>query len=117
MFAQIEKEFNVRLPLATLYEAPAIEDLARILNRDAAPSRWSSLVAIQPSGSRPPFFCFHGEGGNVLIYRKLSQYLGSDQPFYGLQSQGLDGNSPLLKTIEQMAALDRKSTRLNSSHL
>ena len=105
MFAQIEKEFKVRLPLATLYEAPAIEDIARILNREeSVSSRWSSLVAIQPLGASPPFFCFHGDGGNVLIYRKLAQYLGTSQPFYGLQSQGLDGSSPLLRTIGEMAA-------------
>jgi thioesterase domain-containing protein/acyl carrier protein len=111
MFAQIEKVFNIRLPLATLYEAPAIEGIAGILERKAASSRWSSLVEIQSSGSRPPFFGFHGEGGNVLIYRKLAQYLGADQPFYGLQSQGLDGNSPLLKTIDEMAALYVKEIR------
>jgi thioesterase domain-containing protein/acyl carrier protein len=105
MFAQIEKAFKVRLPLATLYEAPAIEDIARILNQEVASSGWSSLVAIQPLGSRPAFFCFHGDGGNVLIYRKLAQYLGPDQPFYGLQCQGLDGRSPLLGTVEEMAAL------------
>jgi thioesterase domain-containing protein/acyl carrier protein len=105
MFAQIEKVFKVRLPLATLYQAPAIEDMARILSDEVIFSRWSSLVAIQASGSRAPFFCFHGGGGNVLIYRKLAQYLGPDQPFYGLQSQGLDGSSPLLGTIEEMAAL------------
>lgn len=103
MFAQIENAFKIKLPLATLYEAPTIQDLARILNGEVASSRWSPLVAIQASGSRPPFFCFHGDGGNVLIYRKLAQYLGSDQPFYGLQSQGLDGSSPLLRTVEEMA--------------
>jgi amino acid adenylation domain-containing protein len=111
MFAQIEKIFNIRLPLATLYEAPAIEGIAGILERKVASSRWSSLIEIQSSGSRTPFFCFHGEGGNVLIYRKLAQYLGADQPFYGLQSQGLDGNSPLLKTIDEMAALYVKEIR------
>jgi surfactin family lipopeptide synthetase A len=116
MFAQIEKVFKVRLPLATLYEAPAIEDIARILNREVIASHWSSLVEIQPSGSRPPFFCFHGEGGNVLIYRKLAEYLGSDQPFYGLQCQGLDGSSPLPKTIEEMSALYVKEIRSVQPH-
>jgi thioesterase domain-containing protein len=104
------------LPLATLYEAPAIEDIARILERKPVSSRWSSLVEIQSSGSRPPFFCFHGEGGNVLIYRKLARHLGADQPFYGLQSQGLDGNSPLLKTIDEMAALYVKEIRSVQPH-
>jgi surfactin family lipopeptide synthetase A len=111
MFAQIEKVFKTRLPLATLYEAPAIEDMARILSSGVVSWRWSPLVAIQTSGSRPPFFCFHGAGGNVLIYRNLAQYLGPDQPFYGLQSQGLDGSSPLLGKIEEMAALYVKEIR------
>jgi thioesterase domain-containing protein len=29
--------------------------------------------------------------------------MGRDYPFYGLQSQGLDGNAPLLTTVEAMA--------------
>ncbi|MFZ1049204.1 MAG: acyl carrier protein [Candidatus Sulfotelmatobacter sp.] len=31
MFSQIEQVFGVKLPLAMLYEAPTIEELARIL--------------------------------------------------------------------------------------
>ncbi len=105
MFAQVEKTFKVKLPLATLYDAPTIDQMARILCGEAKGSDWSPLVAIQPSGSRTPLFCFHGAGGNVLNYRKLSHYLGADQPVYGLQSQGLDGGAPLMTSIEDMAAL------------
>lgn len=105
LFAQIERVCRVKLPLATLYEAPTIAELSRILSGEMPSSGWSPLVPIQTSGSRPPFFCMHGAGGNVLSYRKLSQHLGSDQPFYGLQSKGLDGSSEVLKTIEEMAAL------------
>lgn len=104
LFAQIDKEFNVRLPLATLFEAPTIEELARVLRREAS-SNWSPVVAIQSTGSRPPFFCIHGAGGNVLIYRDLSHHLGPDQPLYGLQSPGLDGSRPPITRIEDMAAL------------
>ncbi|HVH72328.1 MAG TPA: thioesterase domain-containing protein [Candidatus Dormibacteraeota bacterium] len=103
MFAQIEKVFDVKLPLATLFEAPTIADLAEILSREAPKSRWSSLVTIQPKGSRPPFFCVHPHGGNVLVYRDLSRHVGDDQPFYGLQSLGLDGSRKPLKRIEDMA--------------
>src|ERR1700680_595726 len=49
LFAQIEKVFKVKLPLATLFEAPTIRELARILRGDAQTSDWSPLVAIQPS--------------------------------------------------------------------
>src|SRR5271165_5886106 len=107
LFARIEKTFHVKLPLATLFEAPTIEELARILQQEARavePSGWRPLVAIQPSGTRPALFCMHGAGGNVLIYRDLSRYLGAEQPFYGLQAQGLDGSCAPLTTIEEMAA-------------
>jgi phthiocerol/phenolphthiocerol synthesis type-I polyketide synthase E len=105
LFAQIEKAFKIKLPLATLFEAPTVRELAQILRSEVPSSGWSPLVTIQPSGSRPSFFCIHGAGGNVLIYRELSQNLGSDQPFFGLQSQGLDGTCPPLTRIEDMAAL------------
>ena len=116
MFAEIEKVFKVRLPLATLFEAPTVEELARLVRQGAEESDWWSLVPIQPMGSRPPFFCVHGAGGNVLIYRDLSECLGSDQPFYGLQAQGLDGSRPVLTTIEDMAALYVKEIRRVQRH-
>ncbi|MGO9123992.1 MAG: thioesterase domain-containing protein [Terriglobales bacterium] len=105
MFAEIEKMLGVKLPLATLYDAPTIEELARIVRGEVAGTGWSPLVKIQPVGSRPPFFCMHGAGGTVLIYRELSRHLGADQPFYGLQSQGLEGSCPPLTKIDEMATL------------
>ena len=65
---------------------------------------WSALVPIQPHGNKPPFFCFHGAGGNVLNYAALIEHLGYDQPIYGLQSVGLDGITPPFQRIEPMAA-------------
>jgi thioesterase domain-containing protein len=64
----------------------------------------SSLVAIQPAGSRPPFFCVHPAGGDVLCFQSLSQHLGLDQPFYGLQSRGLGAGEEPLASLEEMAA-------------
>jgi phthiocerol/phenolphthiocerol synthesis type-I polyketide synthase E len=116
LFAEIEKVFKVKLPLATLFEAPTIQELGGILRSEAPSTGWSPLVTIQNSGSRPPFFCVHGAGGNVLIYRELSENLGSDQPFYGLQSQGLDGSCPPLTRIEDMAALYVKAIRRQQPH-
>jgi phthiocerol/phenolphthiocerol synthesis type-I polyketide synthase E len=111
LFAQIEQVFGVKLPVATLFDAPTIEELARILCHDNSAPGWSPLVAIQPAGSRPPFFCMHGGGGTVFIYHDLSRNLGSDQPFYGLQSQGLDGSCEPLTRVEDMAALYVKAIR------
>lgn len=102
LFALIENEFGKRLPLATLFRASTVAQLATILDAESGVASCSSLVPIQPSGSRPPFFCVHAVGGNVLEYNDLSTHLGADQPFYGLQSRGLTGG-PADTTIEDMA--------------
>ncbi len=103
LFAQIEKRFGQTLPLMTLFQAPTVEQLAKILSQEVNSVSWSSLVPIQPSGTKPPLFCIHGQQGNVLNFRKLSQYLGSDQPFYGLQAKGLDGKELPYFHVEDIA--------------
>jgi aspartate racemase len=104
LFALIEKVCDQKLPLAALFQAPTVEQLARLLRQEIKGALWSPLVAIQPGGSRPPFFCIHGMHGNVLCYRDLAGFLGPDQPVYGLQAQGLDGKQPCHTRVEEMAA-------------
>ena len=116
LFTRIGQEFNANLPLSTLFQAQTVAALADILRSKPREENWSPSVAIQPTGSRPPFFCIHGGGGNVLIYRALSQHLGLDQPFYGLQSQGLDGRRALLTRIEDMAELYVRELRRVQPH-
>ncbi|HEY0789842.1 MAG TPA: amino acid adenylation domain-containing protein [Chthoniobacterales bacterium] len=101
-FSLIREVVGVNLPLATLFQAPNVERLAAKVRETAADQEWEPLVAIQLQGSRPPFFAVHGRNGNVLFYRKLSELLGSQQPFYGLQSQGLDGKPMLRSTVEEI---------------
>jgi len=104
LFLRIELEFGRKLPLSTLFRAPTIEKLAQLLSSgDDSPSKWPSLVPIQTNGAKPPLFLVHGAGGNVLLYSALAKQLGADYPLYGLQSQGLDGISEPLRTIEDMA--------------
>jgi amino acid adenylation domain-containing protein len=105
LFAQIKKLTGKDLPLVTLFQAPTIEQLAAILRQQGWESPWASLVPIKPGGSKPPFYCVHGVGGNILEYLDLAKYLEADQPFYGLQAIGLDGKRPVEHlTVEQMAA-------------
>jgi thioesterase domain-containing protein len=69
------------------------------------PRAWSPLVPIcRGEPGRRPLFCVHGAGGNVLNFKVISDRLGPQLPFYGLQAQGVDGRLPPLTTVEAMAA-------------
>lgn len=104
LFAQIENRLGKHIPLATLFQAPTVEQLSNVLRGGEAKDAWSSLVAIQTEGSKPPLFCVHAAGANVLIYRPLSRHLGNDQPVYALQAQGLDGQTKPYTRVEDMAS-------------
>ena len=104
LFAQLEDRLGVFLPLATLFEVSTIEGLGALIRRGTRPASGRSLVAIQPTGSRPPLFVIPGVSGSVLGYHTLARLLGPDQPIYGLQSRGLDGTVAPLTQIEDIAA-------------
>jgi amino acid adenylation domain-containing protein len=104
LFAEIEQTWGKNLPLATLFQAQSIEKLADVMSQQGWVDPWSSLVTIQPHGSKPPLFFLHAIGGNILEYYPLAHHLGNEQPMYGLQSQGLDGQQQLLTSVEDMAS-------------
>jgi amino acid adenylation domain-containing protein len=104
LFYEIEKALDKKLPLATLFQAPSIEKLAAIIRQKESAESESSIVPIQPNGTKPPFFCIHAAGGNVLFYRDLARRLGQDQPFYGIQARRLGGRQVAHSDVEEMAA-------------
>jgi len=104
LFSRIEKLTGRKLPLATLFEARTIERLATLLRSTDWRARWKSLVPIKADGSKPPFYCVHGVGGNIVEFEDMSRHIAADQPLYGIQAQGLDGKSPRHKTVEEMAS-------------
>ncbi|MBK9992039.1 MAG: amino acid adenylation domain-containing protein, partial [Verrucomicrobia bacterium] len=104
LMADIETAFGQRLPLAKLFEAPCIEQLATILDsRSTAKTDWNSLVPINTGAKGPALYLVHGAGGNILLYRELARELMPDIKVFGFQSQGLDGQTSLLTTVDQMA--------------
>ena len=104
LFAEIERRTGQNIPLATLFHFPTIEGLADCLRAKSTQSEWSIVVPMQEKGTNPPLFLVHGAEGNVLLYRSLQHNLGSEQPVYGLQSEGLDGRADFAPTIEDMAS-------------
>jgi thioesterase domain-containing protein len=104
LFIEMEKVFSRTLPLATLFTASTIEQLAAVLRKRGWEAPYSSLVPLQPRGALPPFFCVHSLGANLVSYRHLAWRLGNERPFYGLQPQGLDGKQEPHTRVEDMAA-------------
>ena len=104
LMSRIEREFGVKLPLAVLFQGATVESLGVMVRQQVGSTSASSLVQIQPNGTKQPLFCAHPAGGNVICYMELSRHLGPEQPLYGLQARGLNAEAEPLTRIEEMAA-------------
>jgi thioesterase domain-containing protein/acyl carrier protein len=106
---QLEERTGIRLPVTTLFTAPSVQKLSSLVGKDTLPEKekgsrlWRSLVPIKPEGSKSPLYIVHGSGLTVLVFNSLAKALSPDQPVYGLQAHGLDGEEPF-DTIEAIAS-------------
>jgi thioesterase domain-containing protein/acyl carrier protein len=93
LFSKIEKTYGIELRLSTLLVARTVRQLARLISQASDPIHVkfapdSSVVTIQPHGSRPPLYVIPGGyGTTVLPYREVSLLLGLDQPVYGFEAK------------------------------
>jgi amino acid adenylation domain-containing protein len=94
--ALLEQRLRRKDPAKVAAQDPSASARAR-----KAPS--SSLVRIQPKGSKRPLFCVHEIGGICLGYADLARHLGSKQPVYGLQSKGLQQDEAVETELQAMA--------------
>ncbi len=103
LIAEIHRLLGQELHLSVLIQEPTIEHLATILRQSEGIHATSPLIPIQIAGTKQPFFCVHPAGGNPLGYVNLSLHLGTDQPFYVLQSPALDNEQDFSTSIERLA--------------
>lgn len=82
----------------------AIVQFLRSAEALARQERGGAIVPLQPHGQRVPVFAVPGHNGNVFSFRFLAQQLGEDQPFFGLQPPGVDGECEPLTRVEDLAA-------------
>lgn len=132
LFARIQREFDLNLPLGTLFNAPTVRELGTLIDSKQAPSREVSpstavpcsrtvipisprlsepeapaetTIAIQPKGNGPALFGVHGGDGGILFYRSLALQLGTDRPFYAFESPALTAGGDIPdESVETTAA-------------
>lgn len=95
LFAEIDREFGVSLPLSVLFEAPTMSALVRRIQETPDPAVVKLVVPMQPLGEKTPVFAVPSGGSSVLMYRSLVRCLGTDRPFYGLEHPGMNGGNTL----------------------
>ncbi|MGH7918599.1 MAG: thioesterase domain-containing protein, partial [Candidatus Dormibacteraceae bacterium] len=113
MFAEVEALTGHHSPLSVLFRAPTIARLATALQMDQEGQGhepgggrrvWTSLVPVQTGGDRNPFFYVSPFLISALSFSGLGRYLGSDQPLYIFEPQGMDSDQPFHTSIDEMAA-------------
>lgn len=102
LMARIQQQLNRNVSLVQLFHEPTIEHLAQILRDGIADA--AIVVPLRPFGKKRPLFMAHPSGGSVHWYYDLARHLDDDQPLYGLQAQGLNGDRELHSRIDEMAA-------------
>lgn len=105
---RLEREFGIGLSMASVFEAPTVQQLAAILRQGGSASPLPRVIPIQPAGSRPPFFCL----GGGPAFLPLAHDLGLDQPILGIDVDHWNSASlPTPYRLEDIAACVVKSMR------
>ena len=102
MLARVEATFGRRVTLNTLFRAPTIRALARIVEqKDSREFDFRQMVKLQPNGSRPPLIAINNTGA----YYPLAKRLGQNQPVISLQLFDPSvKTTEMPKTLEEVAA-------------
>jgi len=103
MFNEVERLIGIKVQLPVIFRSSTIEELAGFINKEESSKPWSSLVPLQPKGSRTPLFCIHMHNGNINRWRVIVKHLGNNQPVYAIQPRGLDPAQTPHLNIEEMS--------------
>jgi non-ribosomal peptide synthetase component F/thioesterase domain-containing protein len=106
LVARIKEQFGQELPLSVVFEASTFEKVANVLRSVNRSAQRSNLVALKPSGSKPPVFLVHPAGGGATSYLTLARLFDQDQPVYGIQAL----NEEEIK-LDKVLSLEERSAK------
>ncbi|MFL6604094.1 MAG: non-ribosomal peptide synthetase [Steroidobacteraceae bacterium] len=101
MLARVEAEFGRRVTLGSLFRAPSVRGLARLLHSDAREFDFRQMVKLQADGANVPLIAINNTG----VYYLLAKRLGPQQPVTSLQVfDPAAKHETLPRTLEEIAA-------------
>ena len=106
IMSQLESQFGTSLRPSILLVHPTIKGLAQVIEQEGETDKyWKSLLPIKPTGIKPPLYLVLEGGADIVAFYSIVNKLDKDQPVYGLQVSGWDGNGPPLEPVESIASL------------
>jgi amino acid adenylation domain-containing protein len=111
VLAEMNRSFDRKLPLTTVYNAPTVAALASLLNVANVVPQFSPLVSLKVGNTFPPLFMVCGGGGDAMELSTLAKYIPGDRQIYGLQARNFDGISHPHERVEDMAEYYMKHIR------
>lgn len=102
LYSRVCQAMQVQVSLIRFFESPTIAGQALAIAESLPGAIPPSLVPIQPSGCKPPFFCI-AASTDITCFLELARLLGPEQPFYAFQP-GEMVRSQIPYTVENAAA-------------
>ncbi|SMF97504.1 Acyl transferase domain-containing protein [Methylomagnum ishizawai] len=117
LMREVYRRFGLAVPVALVYEARSLAELAGRLASGAASAPLSGIGQIlgrpgdRPydplvpvrAGSGPASFWVHGAPGDASWVARLAEALGGDAPVYGIEARGVGGGEAPPGRVEDMA--------------
>lgn len=116
LMARIQKEFDLDLPLATLFEGGTVLDLVSTIYRRRV-KRQTHLVTLEKGGTGRPIFFMHPIGGGVVCYAFLARRLGADHPVYALAALEVDDPHERVETMAAAYIEEMRSVQPHGPYL
>jgi len=116
LLTAVEQKLNKDVNLVNFFQQPTIEHMAKLIEEEARFESGAMLITLRKGKDERPLYFVHPSGGSVHHYAELARLLDTDQAVYGIQAQGLDGKSPLHKTIEDMASAYIQTMQAKQPH-
>lgn len=111
LFGRLVEDFGVQLPMASLMQAPTLQQLAEVIDQRAQTAAMAAkvrpapyVVPLSETNGKPPLFCIHGGDGGVFFYRELARHLPEGLSLVTIESSALSAEvMPEIQSVEASA--------------